>query len=373
MPTATWEDDMVAGGRDPHLSKAGTGRGADGGRHGRRSGRPSWVVAVARRHDQYGPPRIGMGFHPVELHPPGFRKAWSMSTRRARRWPGLALSWKPVGDPRLGVHPPPRRHVSQTARPSTPTRLLFNLDRMFRKNLDRWGIKDVTPRAPPSRRCIRPWRAGEKTGDYTVRIYTSEPRAEPLGLPSDVSRWCRGSTPSRTASRGSTSGRWAPASLEDGRLESAVTRCVSRRYEGYWGPPPLFKAAALSRSFPKRGSRVFGRSLRAGPGHPRRCVCRPSMPVCSVERPGLKVSSSVQKIFCRIYLNARARRTSSTRAAGTGLFTDPRVRLALKPRRQQGRHRPEDLPRAMRRPMLRPVSHRLLWLCRPRSPYAYGT
>ena len=52
--------------------------------------------------------------------------------------------------------------------------VLFNLDRFFRKNLDRWGIKDVP--AGTSFEKTYPWvTRWEKVDDHTVRVHTSEP------------------------------------------------------------------------------------------------------------------------------------------------------------------------------------------------------
>ena len=52
--------------------------------------------------------------------------------------------------------------------------MLFNLDRLFRKNLDKWGIKDVP--AGTSFEKIYPFvTRWEKVDDFTVRIHTSEP------------------------------------------------------------------------------------------------------------------------------------------------------------------------------------------------------
>src|SRR5262249_59690268 len=44
--------------------------------------------------------------------------------------------------------------------------------------------------------------------------------------------------------------------------------------------------------------------------------------------PALKVLSGVQKLYCRLYLNARPKDKFDS-GGRDGLFTDPRVRLAL--------------------------------------------
>ena len=75
--------------------------------------------------------------------------------------------------------------------------LLFNLDRMFKKNLDKWNIKDVpTAGFDKTYPFVSRW---EKVNDLTVRIHTTEP-APTLGTSSAASLWCPRTTRSRTAS-----------------------------------------------------------------------------------------------------------------------------------------------------------------------------
>src|SRR5438874_1633500 len=87
--------------------------------------------------------------------------------------PGLALAWKPVGDTawefslRRGV----KFHDGEAFNADT---VLFNLDRMFRRNLDKHGIKDVAAGTQFDKTLpyVSRW---EKVDGYTVRVHTSEP------------------------------------------------------------------------------------------------------------------------------------------------------------------------------------------------------
>ena len=54
--------------------------------------------------------------------------------------------------------------------------VLFNLDRMFRKNLDKYGIKDVAAGTSFEKPYPLVTRLGEDD-DYIVRLHTSEPAA----------------------------------------------------------------------------------------------------------------------------------------------------------------------------------------------------
>ncbi|HEX9408829.1 MAG TPA: ABC transporter substrate-binding protein, partial [Methylomirabilota bacterium] len=86
--------------------------------------------------------------------------------------PGLALSWKPAGD--LAWEFTLRRGVTfHNGEAFNADTVLFNLDRMFRKNLDRLGIKDVTA-ATAFEKIYPVVTRWEKVNDATVRIHTSE-------------------------------------------------------------------------------------------------------------------------------------------------------------------------------------------------------
>jgi ABC-type transport system substrate-binding protein len=96
------------------------------------------------------------------------------------------------------------------------------------------------------------------------------------------------------------------------------------RYEGYWGPPPLFKRLRFQ-VIPEAGGRLA--ALRAGQVGLVDAVPPLDAGVLGRE-PGIKVTSSAQKLYCRIYLNARPKDKFDS-GGKDGLFTDPRVRLAF--------------------------------------------
>src|SRR2546430_13912259 len=87
--------------------------------------------------------------------------------------PGLALAWKPVGDTAWEFSL--RRGVKfHDGEPFNADTVLFNLDRMFRRNLDKHGIKDVAAGTQFDKTLpyVSRW---EKVDDFTVRGHTSEP------------------------------------------------------------------------------------------------------------------------------------------------------------------------------------------------------
>src|SRR5262249_29207133 len=117
-------------------------------------------------------PRIGMG----SIRSSYIRQVYESLVDvdvQGRPVPGLALGWKPVGE--LAWEFSLRRGVSfHNGEPFNADTVLFNLDRMFRKNLDRWGVKDVTA-ATAFEKIYPTVTRWEKMNDYTVRIHTSEP------------------------------------------------------------------------------------------------------------------------------------------------------------------------------------------------------
>jgi len=129
------------------------------------------VVAVPDDTTNMGP-RIGMGSTRSNYIRQVFESLVDVDAQ-GKPMPGLALSWKPVGD--LTWEFTLRRGVTfHNGEAFNADTVLFNLDRMFRKNLDRWGVKDVA--AGTSFEKVSPTVARwEKTGDYTVRIHTREP------------------------------------------------------------------------------------------------------------------------------------------------------------------------------------------------------
>ncbi len=234
--------------------------------------------------------------------------------------PGLALSWKPVSD--LAWEFTLRRGVTfHNGEAFNADTVLFNLDRMFRKNLDRWGVKDVT--ASTSFEKVYPtvtrW---EKTGEFTVRIHSSEPLPnlwdvigrEPL-VPREYAIKNGVEAPNE---RPVGTGPWK---MTGWKRNDAMR---FERYESYWGPPPLFKRLRFQ-VIPEAGGRLA--ALRAGQVGLVDAVPPLDAGVLGRE-PGIKVTSSAQKLYCRIYLNARPRDKFDS-GGKDGLFVDPRVRLAF--------------------------------------------
>src|SRR5215467_3550419 len=117
-------------------------------------------------------PRIGMGSTRSNYIRQVFESLVDVDPQ-GKPLPGLALSWKPVND--LAWEFTLRRGVTfHNGEAFNADTVLFNLDRMFRRNLEKWGVKDVT--AGTSFEKVYPGVARwEKAGDYTVRIHTSEP------------------------------------------------------------------------------------------------------------------------------------------------------------------------------------------------------
>jgi len=117
-------------------------------------------------------PRIGMGSIRSTYIRQVFESLVDVDAQ-GRPVPGLALVWKPVGDTtweftlRRGV----KFHDGEAFNADT---VLFNLDRMFRRNLDKHGIKDVAAGTQFDKTLpyVSRW---EKVDDSTVRVHTSEP------------------------------------------------------------------------------------------------------------------------------------------------------------------------------------------------------
>jgi len=234
--------------------------------------------------------------------------------------PGLALSWKPVSD--LAWEFTLRRGVTfHNGEAFNADTVLFNLDRMFRKNLDRWGVKDVT--ASTSFEKVYPtvtrW---EKTGEYTVRIHSSEPLPnlwDVIGREPLVPR-------EYAIKNGVEALNERPVGTGPWKMMGWKRNDAMRfeRYESYWGPPPLFKRLRFQ-VIPEAGGRLA--ALRAGQVGLVDAVPPLDAGVLGRE-PGIKVTSSAQKLYCRIYLNARPRDKFDS-GGKDGLFVDPRVRLAF--------------------------------------------
>jgi peptide/nickel transport system substrate-binding protein len=264
-------------------------------------------------------PRIGMG----SIRSSYIRQVYESLVdvdAQGKPVPGLALSWKPAGD--LAWEFTLRRGVSfHNGEPFTADTVVFNLDRMFRKNLDRWGIKDVTA-ATAFEKIYPVVTRWEKVGDATVRIHTSEPVSnlwdaigrEPL-VPKD---YTIKNGVEALNDRPVGTGPWKVAAWKRGdsmRFE---------RHDAYWGNPPLFRRLRFQ-VIPEAGARIA--ALRAGQVSLVEAV--PPLDAGVLARdPSLKVVSSVQKLYCRVYLNARPKDAFDS-GGKDGLFADPRVRLAL--------------------------------------------
>ena len=264
-------------------------------------------------------PRIGMG----SIRSSYIRQVYESLIdvdAQGKPVPGLALAWKPVGD--LAWEFSLRRGVTfHNGEAFTADTVLFNLDRMFRKNLDRWGIKDVTA-ATAFEKILPVVTRWEKVNDTTVRIHTSEPVSnlwdaigrEPM-VPKDY-----------TIKNGVDALNERPVGTGAWKV-TAWKRGDSMRFErneSYWGNPPLFKKMRFQ-VIPEAGARLA--ALRAGQVGFVDAVPPLDAGVLARES-GIKVMSSVQKLYCRVYLNARPKEAYDS-GGKDGLFLDPRLRLAL--------------------------------------------
>ncbi len=133
---------------------------------------PEAELVVAMPDDtQNMDPRLGMG----SVRSTYIRQVFESlvdTDPQGRPVPGLAVAWKPVGDTawEWSLRPNVRFHNGEAFNADT---LVFNLDRMFKKNLDKWAIKDVpTAGFDKTYPFVSRW---EKVNDLTVRIHTTEP------------------------------------------------------------------------------------------------------------------------------------------------------------------------------------------------------
>src|SRR5258705_5635858 len=129
------------------------------------------IVALADDTNNMDP-RIGMGSIRSNYIRQVFESLVDVDAR-GRPVPGLALTWKPVTE--LTWEFTLRRGVTfHDGEPFNADTVLFNFDRFFRRNLDRWSIKDVL--AATSFQNTYPFVASwERVDDHTGRIHTSEP------------------------------------------------------------------------------------------------------------------------------------------------------------------------------------------------------
>jgi peptide/nickel transport system substrate-binding protein len=265
------------------------------------------VVALADDTNNMDP-RIGMGSIRSNYIRQVFESLVDVDAA-GKPQPGLALSWKAINDNlwEFTLRPNVRFHDGE---PFNAETVLFNLDRMFRKNLDKWGIKDVA--AGTSFEKLYPMvTKWEKVNDLTVRVHTSEPVAmlwDALGREPLVPR-------ASTIKNGVDALNERPIGTGPWRMVEWKRKDSMRfeRWDGYWGPPPLVKRMRFQ-TVPEGAARIA--ALRAGQVALIEAV--PPIDAAALQRePAFKVVSAAQKLGCRLYVNGGPR-TSTTRAARTG-------------------------------------------------------
>jgi peptide/nickel transport system substrate-binding protein len=264
-------------------------------------------------------PRMGMGSIRSNYIRQVFESLVDVD-RDGKPVPGLALAWKPVDD--LTWEFTLRRGVTfHDGEPFDADTVLFNLDRMFRRNLDRHGIKDVP--AGTSFEKVYPFvTRWEKVNDHTVRVITREPAPtlwDFLGREPLVPRaW--------TIKHGVEALNVNPVGTGPWKLVEWRRKDAMRfeRNEAYWGTKPLVRRLRLQ-VIPEAAARLA--ALRAGQVHLVEAVPPLDAEVLARD-PGARVVSAVQKLACRIYVNGRTRDRYES-GGRDGVYLDPRVRLAL--------------------------------------------
>ena len=234
--------------------------------------------------------------------------------------PGLALAWKPVSDTawefmlRKGV----KFHDGE---PFNADTVLFNLDRMFRRNLDKHGIKDVAAGTQFDKTLpyVSRW---EKVDDFTVRVHTSEPAPtlwDALGREPLVPRaWTIKHGVDALNERPVGTGPWK---LVEWKRKTSM---LLERNDAYWGTPTLARRLRLQ-VIPEASARLA--ALRAGQVSLVDAVPPLDATVLARE-PAFTVVSGPQKLNCRLYLNGRLR-TQYDSGGKDGLYGDTKTRLAL--------------------------------------------
>jgi peptide/nickel transport system substrate-binding protein len=264
-------------------------------------------------------PRIGMGSIRSNYIRQVFESLVDVDAA-GRPVPGLARSWKPVDD--LTWEFSLRRGVTfHDGEPFDADTVLFNLDRFFRRNLERWGIKDVA--AGTSFEKVYPhvtrW---EKVDDFTVRVHTSEPAPslwDFIGREPLVPRaWTIKHGVDALNVRPVGTGPWK---VMEWQRKDHMT---FERYPRYWKGAPLVKRLRFQ-VIPEAAARIA--ALRAGQVGLIEAVPPLDAEVLA-KNPALRVVTSVQKLACRLYLNGRNRDAYES-GGKDGAFADPRVRLAL--------------------------------------------
>jgi peptide/nickel transport system substrate-binding protein len=264
-------------------------------------------------------PRIGMGSIRSNYIRQVFESLVDVD-KQGKPVPGLALTWKPVDN--LTWEFTLRQGVTfHNGEPFNADTVLFNLDRFYRRHLDTWGIKDVAAATAfeKTHAVVTGW---EKVNDYTVRISTSEPAPtlwdfigrEPM-VPKDY-----------TVQNGVEGLNDKPVGTGPWKMVEWKRKDHMRfeRHESYWGGAPLYKKMRFQ-VIPEGAARIA--ALKSGEVDLIEAV--PPLDAALLARdPQLQVVSSVQKLFCRLYINGRP--PDQYDSGGTpGLFSDPRVRLAM--------------------------------------------
>jgi peptide/nickel transport system substrate-binding protein len=264
-------------------------------------------------------PRIGMGSTRSTYIRQVFESLVDVDAQ-GKPAPGLALAWKPVSETtwefslRRGV----RFHDGEAFNADT---VLFNLDRMFRRNLDKHGVKDVAAGTQFDKTFpfVSRW---EKVDDYTVRVHTSEPSPnlwDFIGREPMVPK-------AYTIKNGVDALNTQPVGTGPWKLVEwkRKTHMLLERNGGYWGAPPLARRLRLQ-VIPEASARLA--ALRAGQVSLVDAVPPVDATVLARE-PGLKVVSGPQKLNCRLYLNGRPKDKFDS-GGKDGLFGDTKTRLAL--------------------------------------------
>jgi peptide/nickel transport system substrate-binding protein len=264
-------------------------------------------------------PRIGMGSIRSNYIRQVFESLVDVDAQ-GKPGPGLALSWKPVGD--LAWEFVLRQGVTfHDGEPFNADTVLFNLDRFFRKNLAAHGIKDVA--AGTSFEKTYPFvTRWEKVDDSTVRVHTSEPAPtlwdfigrEPLVPKASTIRNGVEALNERPIGTG-------PWKMVEWRRK---THMLFERNDSYWGGPPRFRRLRFQ-VIPEAAARLA--ALRAGQVGLVEAVPPLDAGVLAQDAR-LRVVSSPQKLNCRLYLNGRPKEAYDS-GGKDGLFGDVRVRLAL--------------------------------------------